>query len=484
LQLMLHRCGIEVRPGGIRPERADAERAQRRPPELVAEIIALYLSGLTRKATAARLRVNRVVVNDELRRAGIPFREDKRKLPPVDEWVHRYVDGGETAAEIGATYSVTPTAVLRALAVAGVDRRPGQVRMPLLDDDDVVTCYVDEGLSLRATARRLGVSTPRVRATVGRLGVLRSKFDTSSIDRRRFTRRYGQGATTDVLGVEFGLSDHQVATAVRSFGLPRRLEITHRPLTISSHQLASLVDAGQSDGDIAGRYGVAEWAVRRRRRLEGLRRPHTVRPPISRERLVHLLEAGRTRAGIATAHQVGLATVTRWCVYYGIDVVGQPRRADGQRGVLDATELRRLYIREEWTTRQIAAHLGVDSSLVTFALHSHRIPVRHGGSGRQTDAVVVLDVLYADRGVVAVLDRHGIPLRRRGGALDRRFPRPAPLEPGLVEELYRTVGLSAIHVALLTGHSPSKVLDMLRRSGIPSRSGSRSPWFERTLLRS
>ena len=34
-----------------------------------------------------------------------------------------------------------------------------------------------------------------------------------------------------------------------------------------------------------------------------------------------------------------------------------------------------LYVDEQWSARQIADHLGVDTALVNFALHSHRIPV-------------------------------------------------------------------------------------------------------------
>ena len=80
---MLCRYGIERRPGGIRPERADAERAQRRPPQLIEDIVTLYRSGLSRTATAARVGVHRKLVDDVLRRAGVEFR-DRRKLPPVE----------------------------------------------------------------------------------------------------------------------------------------------------------------------------------------------------------------------------------------------------------------------------------------------------------------------------------------------------------------------------------------------------------------
>ena len=88
-------------------------------------------------------------------------------------------------------------------------------------------------MSLQATAKRLGVSTPRVRAAVGRLGVLRTKFDPSTLDRRRFARRYAAGATVTELGDEFGLTPHQVTVAVR-YLRPAAEAAGHAPATARS----------------------------------------------------------------------------------------------------------------------------------------------------------------------------------------------------------------------------------------------------------
>jgi hypothetical protein len=207
-----------------------------------------------------------------------------------------------------------------------------------------------------------------------------------------------------------------------------------------------------------------------------------VRPPLSRADLKRQLDAGVSRADIATAHHVGLATVTRWCTHYALDVV-KPPRTPASRGIgLDARQLRDLYVNEQWSARQIAEHVEVDTALVNFALHTHRIPVRHGGNGSQEDAVVLLDALYADDQVVALLEHHHVPVRRRAGSLVQRFPRPAPLNAALVDELYAKLGLSATQISLITGHSASNVLDLLRRHGTPSRTASRSPWYERTLM--
>ena len=83
--------------------------------------------------------------------------------------------------------------------------------------------------------------------------------------------------------------------------------------------------------------------------------PNKVKPPVSRAHLERQLAAGVSRAEIATAHRVGLSTVTRWCAHYDLEVVGPARPAGGRGVELDPHELRRLYVAEQWTARQIAA---------------------------------------------------------------------------------------------------------------------------------
>lgn len=482
IALMLRRCGIERRPGAARPHRLAAERAARRPPELTSMIISLYGAGQSRSAIARQVDVHRVVVDDVLRRAGVELRS-RRKLPPADAWAHRYL-AGETAAQIAATYGTSPEAVYRSLHLASVDRRAAGARGTPLPDEDVVALYVDQRLSLRDTANLLGASIPRVREVLAHLGKPRAGFDPATVDRPRFSRRYVDGATFNELASAFGLTPHQVTVTVRAFELPRRPPASRRPLTISDRQLAALVDAGYSDVDIATRHNVAVWAVLRLRRQNRLLRPppNRVRPPVTRADLKRQLSAGVSRADIATAHHVGLATVTRWCTHYELDVIKPPRSTCARGIELEPQQLRTLYVDEQWTVRQIADHLGVDAALVNFAMHTHRIPVRHGGNGLQDDAIVLLDELYANTQVVAVLEHHHVPVRRRGGSLARRFPRPKPLDPDLVDELYAKLGLSATQISLITGHSASNVLDLLRRNGTPSRTASRSPWYERTLM--
>lgn len=478
VSLLLRRHGIARRRAGARPEWIEAKRAARLTPELVATIVALHESGVSRNGVARQLDVDRHIVSEVIHGAGLEMR-DHRKLPPVEVWADRYVNGGETASEIGATYGATGAAVLRALTQAGIERHPAQVRQGPLDESAVLACYVDEGLSIKATALRLGASVPRVRAMLDRHRLVEYRFDPTTIDRARFEKLYASGVAYEELAAEFGISSFRVRRAIRAFGLP--LRPTHRQLDISDRSLESLVRRGLSDEDIAAKYEVAVHQVRQRRRRAGIRRPtHAPDIPVTRARLERLLACGQTRAAIATRQHVALATVTRWCAHYGLDV-GYHRATPATGVEFDPKELRRLYVTEQWSTKQIGAELGVDPGLVAFALHSCRIPVRRPGNSHAS--VVLLDELYGDPDVVAVLERHGVPLRPRAGSLSRRFRRPPALTEKLVIELYTDVGLSATDISLLTGHSAAQVLDMLRRTGTPARPGSRSPWYQRTIQR-
>ena len=90
--------------------------------------------------------------------------------------------------------------------------------------------------------------------------------------------------------------------------------------------------------------------------------------------------------------------------------------------------------------------------------------------------MVLLDALYADGAVTAVLARHGIPPRPQAGWLRQRWPDPVEPSEAALKELYMDVGLSAAHISLLTGLQVAGVRVRLQRAGLQTRSNSRSPW--------
>ena len=427
--------------------------------------------------------MHKATVADVLRQAGIELR-DRRKLPPVER-LGPPLRAGETAAQIAATYGAQPEAVYRAMEAAGIERRPAGARGRPLHDDDVVACYVNEGLSLRATARRLDVTILRVREAVDRLGVLRSPFDPASIDRRRFSRRYAAGATYGELGAEFGLTEHQVTRAIRTFELPARQPGTRRPLLISDRQLASLVAAGYSDVDIARRYDVAVWAVVRRRREEpgccGRRRTRFGHrsaepdwsgssPPVS----AGPRSPPPTASGWPPSPAGAPTTGSRWS--------GRP---DLQAAEASSSTLANC---DGCTSPSNGRHA---RSPTSSASTQHWSTSRCTPIGSRCDTAAT-----APKTTPWCCSTPSTPTPtsppRSGATTSRcalgpaRWPddsrNPAPLAAELAEELYSTLGLSTIQISLLTGHTASNVLEVLRRHGIPSRPGSRSPWYERTLM--
>lgn len=102
----------------------------------------------------------------------------------------------------------------------------------------------------------------------------------------------------------------------------------------------------------------------------------------------------------------------------------------------------------------------------------------------QPEAMCVLDQLYDDRQIRAVVRRHRIAPVRAPGPIADRFPEPAALSPDLLRSLYSDIGLAARHIELLTGQPEEQILDALHLAGIEVRTfGSPSPWRQRQLQR-
>jgi hypothetical protein len=111
--------------------------------------------------------------------------------------------------------------------------------------------------------------------------------------------------------------------------------------------------------------------------------------------------------------------------------------------------------------------------------HAHGVPIRQGGRPAVSATVALIDALYADEQVSAVLDRHAVPRRAPGGDIADRFPEPVPLTPALLRELYTVAGCSSNQIELLTGQSQVVVRDSMHRHGIPFRAEHKSPALRR-----
>jgi hypothetical protein len=166
---------------------------------------------------------------------------------------------------------------------------------------------------------------------------------------------------------------------------------------------------------------------------------------------------------------------------------GIPRRTKGgwqreDRRVLPADVLADLYARDGLSADDVGRKLGTSRKVVLRNAHDLGLPVRTGGPVPLTspDEIELINALYADSIVAAVLAEHKIPQVQPGGPIWQRFPEPAPLTRKLVEDLYWRCGIGLHHIELLSGQPAQTVRGFMRRSGTAVRHpGGRSPFLRR-----
>lgn len=351
---------------------------------------------------------------------------------------------------------------------------------------EMVRLYVEEHLTTGQIADIAGMSSGTVWSRLRDAGVtFRQRGNPPKLDPEDLRRWYvDEGQSTLEIAKRTGMSTSGVTAAMERAGIARRpLEAAELP--IDDDQLARLyVDERLDDDDIASTYGVAPWTVRRRLRAAGIRRPNGAPPggdvpmPTADELRRHYNTEGQTLAQIAAHYGVPQPTVRRW-----LEIAHIPRRArpasSGQRPdespQLTRAALWDSYVTQGRTAAEIAAELGVTKNIVITALHAQRIPVRPSGPSTR-EPIVLLDALYSDPDVRAVLNRHHIPIRPQAGALRERWPSSAELDEDTLRELYLDIGLSAAQISLLTGVDVAGVRHRLQRAGLNARPPGRAPW--------
>jgi hypothetical protein len=170
--------------------------------------------------------------------------------------------------------------------------------------------------------------------------------------------------------------------------------------------------------------------------------------------------------------------VRDWLVEAGVAIV--PRTTRATRLHLPVEEVEKAYWDEGLSASEIGESFGTTIDQVLRCLHDAGIPVRVG-SGRP-EAMCVLEQLYGDREVIAVLRRHRVPLVREPGPIALRFPTPVPISSAMLRSLYLDIGLAARHIELLTGQPEEQILDALHDAAIDVRPfGAFSPWRQRQL---
>jgi transposase/predicted DNA-binding protein YlxM (UPF0122 family) len=448
------------------------------------------------RAIAEALGTSSDVIRARMRAYGIEhgLREASQLAPELLRSL--YLDQGQGIAEIAAALGVSQSQVRADLTRHGIHRPRGHApKLAALDPDRLEDLYVACHLTLERVARELGCSLDRVTKGLRAAGIaIRPRKGQGNDAPRPIPRDALEDlyVTKDLslndVAAKLGTSADRVRDALRSFGIPIRRAGARpaAPFTMATDTLFDLfVTERLSVEEIASRHGASANQVRLLLRSLGIRRPASPPPKPTlvetppREVLEDLyVRQGATSHEIAQQLHTSSSRVRAWLRDAGIQV--KPRATRAHRQDVDADALRQLYLRQELTIAEVADRLGVTSIVVRRSLHAHGIPVRRAGArpqeGRPSESIRILDELYSDSGILALLRRHHIEPCPEAGPIAVRFPEPVAISVELLYEAYVELGLAAHQIELLTGQPAEKIRDALRAAGIPLRSGGASPW--------
>jgi len=489
----LRRAGVTARPRGGRARPLDESDVADRLRDLYVE------QGLSVAEVARHVGHSRDWVVTRLDRLGLPrpgWQKKPRRALPAARLRRLWVDERRSVPEVAEQFGVPADWVRAELARHGISRprRPPPGLTPLttkvLED-----LYVHQGLSATEIAHRVGGSPTRVVEALERAGIPRrprgQRPDLPELSRDLLVELYvDQGLSCRAIAARVGGSDQRVLDALHRQAIPVRPRgQSAPPPAVSARKLRALyVDERRSEAEIAALYDTNAWQVRQRLQALGIRRPVSPphppplpRPP--REVLEDLyVTQGLDSETIARRFRTSAPVVRAWLRQTGIPVA--PRTTRATRTDLPATRLEELYVGQGMTITEVADTLDVSHHVVRRALHDHGIPVRRGGtpSSQHQAATQLLAELYGDPDVTALLARHGIPAHPQPGPIAARFPQAVPLTETFLRDAYTVAGLSSRHIELLTGQPSEQILDALHAGGIPVRTNAGlSPW-QRHLL--
>jgi hypothetical protein len=167
---------------------------------------------------------------------------------------------------------------------------------------------------------------------------------------------------------------------------------------------------------------------------------------------------------------------------YGIQARTRGGWQREDRRALPAEALQLLYRVQGLSADDVGRKFGTSRKAVLRTAHDLGLPVRAGGTVASSGPgeIQLIDALYADLFVSAVLAEHNIAPVPSGGPIWRRFPEPVPLTRQLVTDLYWRCGAGLHHIELLTGQPAQTVRNFMGRTGISTRHpGGRSPFIRR-----
>ena len=215
---ILRKLGVSLRRGRTGPPQYLKERSD--------EMVRLYTGeGLTLRQLSERFGISHERARQILMKAGVVRRRVGVSITPdrVQELARLYSEGGLTLRQLGGRFDISGERVSHILEEAGVrPRRIGESVTPeglARRTVEAVRLYVEERLSLREIATRLGLTHPTVIRTLERAGVRRRSSSKLGLSQEELAERNEQIRR---LCLEEGLTNGEIE---RRLGLTRQIVI-------------------------------------------------------------------------------------------------------------------------------------------------------------------------------------------------------------------------------------------------------------------
>lgn len=286
--------------------------------------------------------------------------------------------------------------------------------------------------------------------------------------------RLQEGWTLRELAAEFGVHPQTVRRWLAEADIAR----IHAPGALRGISVAELVErygtGTMTAVELARTTDVPYERVLRELHAVGVMEPHRRPPAVSAEQgseMVRLyLEEGQRLERIAEDVGSSVYLVRRHLRSAGVTIAPRSGIVRGDRQEAPPADVERLYVREGHSAERTGHALDIGHGVVLRTGHEHGLPIRPGGERPIVPTEIrLIEALYADDEVRAVLERHGVPQRPPIGGIALRFPEAVPLTPELVADLYVSAGCSTPQIELLTGQARVIVEDRMREWGIPVR---------------
>lgn len=161
-----------------------------------------------------------------------------------------------TVAQIAARYDCSAQTIYNYLDDFEIDtpERDPRTRHPDgFTEDNVRDLYESQGLSIRETADRVGVSSKALRDFMDQNGIERRDYS-RTLDANAVSREYQEGATLEALANRYSCSVATITAQLDATGTPRRRAVRRKPVLDEAAVIAGY-KAGATMEDLAVEHG-------------------------------------------------------------------------------------------------------------------------------------------------------------------------------------------------------------------------------------